>query len=46
MGRTEKDRIALQACNFQDLKVKNLISTCATSIPGKPRVTKHHRLIP
>ena len=43
---TEKDANTLQTCSLQDLKVKDLISTCATSIPGKPRATKPHRLVP
>ena len=43
---SKKDGITLQACCFWDLKVKDFISTCATSISGKPRATKHHRLVP
>ena len=43
---TEKDGITLRAYEFQDLKVKDFISTCATSIPGKPRAIKHLRLVP
>ena len=35
----------LQACRFQDLKLKDFISTCGTALPGNPRVTKHHGLV-
>jgi hypothetical protein len=42
---TEQDGIKLQACRFQDLKIKDFVSTCGTALPGNPRVTKHHGLI-
>ena len=43
---TEKDGVKLQACRFRDLQIKDFISTCSTSIPGAPRVTKHHGNVP
>ena len=42
---TEWDGIKLLACPFRDLKIKDFISTCSVSIPGKPRPTKHHGLV-
>ena len=42
---TVKDEIKLQACWFEDLKVKDFISTCSTSVPGNLRVTRHHGLV-
>ena len=30
------------ACLFKDLKEKQFISNCSTSLEGEPRVTKHH----
>ena len=43
---TEINGAKLQACRFRDLKIKDFISTCSTSIPGQPRKTKHHGLLP
>ena len=40
------DGVDLQACSFQDLKLKQFISTCSTIIAGKPRKTKHHGDVP
>ena len=40
------EEVELQACSFQDLKLKQFISTCSTSIPGAPRKTKHHGDVP
>ena len=34
---TEKDGVKLLACCFRDIKIKDSISTCSTSISGKPR---------
>ena len=42
---TERDGVKLLACCFRDLKIKDFISTCSTSNPGKPRLTKHHQLV-
>ena len=42
---TERDGVKLLACRFRDLKIRYFISTCSNSIPGKPRSTKHHRLV-
>ena len=36
------DGVQLQACKFVDLKPKQFISTCSTTIPGIPRQTKYH----
>ena len=36
---TVKDEIKLQACLLKDLKVKNFILTCSTSVPGNMGVT-------
>ena len=36
----------VQACQFRDLKFKDIVSTCSSSIAGKPRKTKHHGLVP
>ena len=36
------DDVELQAICFQDLKKKQFISTCSTTLPDKPRKTKHH----
>ena len=40
------EEVELQACSFQDLKLKQFITTCSTSIPGAPRKTKHHGDVP
>ena len=40
------DGVELMACSFQDLKLKQFISTCSTTIPGKPRKTKHYGDVP
>ena len=40
------DGVDLQACAFQDLKLKQFISTCSTSIGGKPQKTEHHGDVP
>lgn len=40
-----KDEIKLQTCWFKDLKVKDFISTCSTSVPGNLRATCHHGLV-
>ena len=42
---TEKERVKLLAGCFRYLKIKDFISTCSTSIPGKLRSTKHHGLV-
>jgi hypothetical protein len=34
--------VPMQAVRYQDLKDKQLISTCSTILPGEPRSTKHH----
>ena len=36
------DGIPLLAVCFKDLQVKQFISSCSTSLPGEPRMTKHH----
>ena len=41
----ERDRVKLLSCHFRDIKIKDFISTSSTSIPGKPRLTKHHGLV-
>ena len=43
---TEKDGVKLQACHFCNSQMKGFISTCPTSIPGAPLVTKHHGNVP
>ena len=35
------DDVKLQAVSFQDIKKKQFISTCSTTVPGNPRKTKH-----
>ena len=40
------EEVELQACSFQDLKLKQFIWTCSTAIPGAPRKTKHHGNVP
>ena len=42
---TGMDGVKLLTCHFRDLKIKDLISTISTSIPGKARSTKHHGLV-
>ena len=36
----------VQACWFRDLELKDFVSTCSSSIAGKPNKTKHHGLVP
>ena len=38
---SEIDGVKLMATSFMDLKLKQFISTCSTSLEGQPRVTKH-----
>lgn len=40
------DGVEYQACRFLDLKMKDSISTYSTAIPGRPRQTRHHGLVP
>ena len=42
---TERNGVKLLVCRFRDLKIKDFISTCSTSIPDKPRSTQHHGLV-
>ena len=42
----EIDDVDLQACHFLDLQLKDFISTCSMAVPGHPRKTKHHGLVP
>ena len=42
---TVKDEIKLQACLSKDLKVKDFMSTCSTSVPGNPRATRHQGIV-
>ena len=42
---TVKDEIKLQACWFKNLKVKDFILTCSTSVPGNPGATRHYGLV-
>lgn len=37
--KTKGKEVKLQTCQFCDLQLKNLISTCSTAISGNPRVT-------
>ena len=39
------DGTKMMAVLFKDLKEKQFVSTCSTSLEGKPRKTKHHGLI-
>ena len=43
---TEKDGVKLHACCFYNLQIKDFISTCSTSTPGDPRVTKNYGNVP
>lgn len=42
---TVKDEIKSQACQLKDLKVKDFILTCSTSVQGNPRATYHHGFV-
>ena len=42
---TERGGVKPLACRFRDLKNKDFISTCNTSIPGKPRSPKYRGLV-
>ena len=39
------DEVKVQACCFRALKVKGLVSTCSTAIPGNPHKTKHNGFV-
>ena len=41
----EIDGVSLLAVKFKDLKEKQFISTCSSSVAGEPRVTRHSGLI-
>ena len=43
---TTKDDVKLQARRFKDLKTKDFISTCSSTVTGNPCRTKHSGAIP